>query len=100
MAQDEQKTALGEMVIERRELRLTIICLEEQLRKAEKALNEGATYAARSTQRITSLRLNDEQKQAFENADHPTASELRSMVAELEAARERVKEIDELLALC
>ncbi len=45
MTQDEQKAELGGMVMERRELRLTIPCLEERLKKARKALAEKAAAA-------------------------------------------------------
>ena len=81
------------MVLERRELRLTLPCLEERLKKARKAFDAGAEFAARSTEKTSFLGLKDEHRQAFEEVEYLTASEL-------ETARERVKEMDERLALC
>lgn len=100
MTIDEQKNELGAMVLELRELRLTIVCLEEKLTKAGKQLWPAVQFARRVTEKGV-LAITDEHRQAFEAVDdYPSASEIRDMAAKLEAAKERKRQIEERLALC
>ncbi len=92
MTEAEKDAVLAAMVRERRELRLTATCLCEKLEKAAAALQMASGIADRGASG-----LDNAQTAAFETVEYPSAPGLRSMVADLEAARERIRIIDERL---
>ena len=92
MTDAEKDAVIVAMVRERRELRLTVTCMRERLENADKALqmaNGIAHYGASGQE--------NGQTEIFEKIEYPSASELRYMVADLKAARERIRVIDERL---
>ena len=83
---------IAAMVRERRDLRLTVACTRERLEKAAKDLQiaNGIAKGGASGQ-------DSAQTEIFEKTEYPSASELRSMVSDLKATRERIRVIDERL---
>ena len=95
MTEEERNAIIADMVRERRTLRATVACLCERLEKSSKALQIGSGIAERGAKG-----LHNAQTPQFETTEYPTAAELRAMVAELNAARERIGIIDERLNEC
>ena len=89
MTEAETDAEIGAMVRERRDLRLTVACLQNKLERAGKALQMAAGIAERGA-----AGLENAQTAAFGGVEYPSAPELRSMVADIEAARERIRIID------
>ena len=92
MTDAEKDAAIVAMVRERRELRLTVTCMRERLEKADKDLQIANGIANRGASGQENA-----QTEIFEKIEYPSASELRSMVSDLKAARERIRVIDERL---
>ena len=83
MTKDQQDAVIAEMVRDRRDLRTNVICMQEILEKAAEALEIGIGIAERAARG-----LENAQTGRFADMKYPTASELREIVANLDASRE------------
>ena len=91
----EQDAVIAAMVRERRALRTKSVCLRERLEQADKVFQMASGIANRGASG-----LENGQTAQFATAEYPTASDLRSMVADLADVRERIRVIDERLNEC
>lgn len=95
MTQDEQDKAIADMVRERREVRRTIACLEQQISRAGDGFRQ-ATEATRSAKR-----RNPGQRIHFpKEAAYPDIEAFRGILRGLEEATLRLSEIEKALDSC
>jgi len=95
MTNDEEDRIIAEMVRERRELKRSLVCLEEKLRRAENGFYE-ATKAVRSFQ----SKASNNQIHPPEHVTYPDIEEFRGLLKNIESARARIQEIDTALNAC
>ena len=95
MTAEEMDQIIADMVRERRELRLAIVCMEERLRKAGTGF-QAAAEAVRSSKDLMpgkSVYLPDA-------STYPDIEAFRSLLREFESAKARMQEIGKRLDMC
>ena len=96
MNAEDEDAIIAAMVRERRDLRRSIICIKETLRKAGDGFRQAAE-AVRSAEDGVGAR----QRIYFpDNVRYPDIEQFRDLLNRLQTATARIKEIDERLDAC
>ena len=95
MTEEETNRIIADMVRERRELRLALVCMEEKLRKAGQGFRSAAE-AVRSSDSVTlSHRI-----YFPENETYPDIEVFRALIRDYASAKTRIQEISKRLDTC
>ena len=95
MNADDEDALIAAMVRERRDLRRSIICIKETLRRAHLGFQQAAIAAGSSENPPPDQRI-----YFPDDATYPDIEQFRDLLKRLQAATARIKEIDQRLDAC